>query len=233
MKVSVSSDWSAVHRGLCAAVLACVLAGCGSNEPLADLPPPMMPVQDVAAPRTNDEFKAGDRLELMVEEDSTFNGNYEVRPEGYVLIPKLGRVPVVGLTRVGAEKRVKEYLERSQLKQATVFVERSALPGAVVGSTPQSQLRMMLFLTGKVNRPGQHFVPVPNGHKLGLYEAVLVTGGTAKFADESKVQVMRLDASGMRRPSVVNMKRIREGTDPDVPVGEGDIINIPEKGFGF
>lgn len=233
MKMSVFLRGSVLCRATLSTLAACVLINCGSSEPVADLPPPMLPKAQASAPRTDDEFKKGDRLELMVEQDSSFNGTFEVRPEGYVLVPKLGRVPVVGLTRADAEVRLREYLERSQLKEATVFVERSALAVAGFGANPDSQVRMMLFLTGKVNRPGQHFVPVPLDHKLGLYEAVLVTGGVAKFANESKVQVMRLDSAGMRRPSVVDMKRIREGIDPDVPVGDGDIINIPEKGFGF
>ena len=44
---------------------------------------------------------------------------------------------------------------------------------------------------------------------------------------------MRLAEGGRRQPMVVDVRQIRDGMAPDVPVGDGDIIQVPEKVFGF
>jgi polysaccharide export outer membrane protein len=181
-------------------------------------------------------FRVGDRLELFVEEDTTFNGMFEVRPEGYVFMPKLGRVPVVGLTRDGAERRVKEYLQKSQLTTATVFVELVATGVEPVGSGAgqvAGQPKIKVYVTGKVTSPGLHSVPVFDGRNPGVYEVLLITGGALNFGNYEKVQILRLDGSGRRKKQIVDVKAIQAGKAPDVQVGEGDIIHVPEKVFGF
>ena len=234
-----------IHRSplshLAASALLLLLPGCKSSSTSGQLPPPRLP-SNIAAPiaSPNSGFQVGEWLELLVEEDPSFNSTYEIREGGYILVPKVGRIPVQGLNREDAEVRIKEYLQRQQLKQATVFVERKRSgAGNAVGGVPGSAAgaaatRISVFLTGAVGRPGQHFVPLPrDGRAPGVFETVLTTGGAAKFADDTKVKIMRQDASGIRRTQVVNLRNIQEGTAPDVPIGEGDIIHIPEKVFGF
>jgi len=174
-------------------------------------------------------------LELLVEEDASFNGTFEVREGGYVLIPKVGRVLVAGLTRDVAETRVRETLQRLQLKQATVFVEhRPNLVKGQSGLLSPGSPRISVFLTGAVARPGQHVVPLAaDGRAPGVLEALLMAGGLAKFGDESKVRIMRLAEGGRRQPMIVDVRQIRDGLAADVPLGEGDIVQVPEKIFGF
>jgi protein involved in polysaccharide export with SLBB domain len=187
------------------------------------------------AGKTEPTFNPGDSLELLVEEDESFNGTFEVRDGGYVLIPKVGRVVVAGLTRDTAETRVRETLQRLQLKQATVFVEHrpklgSGQPGQLAPGSP----RISVFLTGAVARPGQHAVPLASdGRMPGLLEALLMAGGLAKFGDEAKVRIMRLADGGRRKPMIVDVRQIRDGIAADVPLGDGDIVQVPEKIFGF
>ncbi|WP_166442974.1 polysaccharide biosynthesis/export family protein [Phragmitibacter flavus] len=177
-------------------------------------------------------FRVGDGLELMVEEDTSFNGQFSVRPEGYVLIPKLGRIPVLGLTRDGAERKMRESLQRSQLTKATVFVELiSSGPDAQAAMAQQPRIKV--FLTGKVGSPGQHQIPVVSGRNPGVYEALLMAGGPSNFGNLSKVEIMRQDSAGLRRKQVVDVRAIEQGKTSDVPLGDGDIINVPPKVFGF
>ena len=213
------------------ASLSLSLTSCQSPQTDSALPAPRLPNQ--ALTTTNSQnFQVGDQLELIVEEDPTFNENYEVRDGGYILIPKVGRVPILGLSRGDAENQVKQALEKQQLTKATVFVERRAKNSALQDG--QNATRISVFITGSVIRPGQHYVPLPtDGRPPGLYETILVTGGMAKFADDSKAKLMRADSQGVRRTMVVNLKSIQSGLTPDVPIGDGDIINVPEKVFGF
>lgn len=214
-----------------------LISSCNSNGPVsgelpAIVPRPVAPVTQVSDPGL---FLPGDNLELFVKEDATLNSSYPVRDGGYIVIPRAGRIQVLGLSRADAEKRVKEALQRTQLTEATVLVERttkqsllSTTPGGGV-ATP----KIMIYVTGAVLKPGTHYVPLIGGRPLGVYETLLITGGLARLAQDQKVEVMRVDSAGHRHRAVFDLRRVKQGLADDPPVGEGDIIHVPEKVFGF
>ncbi len=68
---------------------------------------------------------AGEPIELFVVEDESLNSVYKIQEDGYVTLPKVGRVQVAGKDLPDAEQAIKEALQVSQLKQATVMVERA------------------------------------------------------------------------------------------------------------
>lgn len=219
-------------------VLPQFLAACKSaGDADSALPPPALTLTPLpaVAPVNRVVFAAGDVLELFVKEDATLNGDYEVREGGYIVIPRAGRIQVAGLDRLQSETRVKEVLQSTQLTQATVLVERKASNGAnATGATPIADMpKLMVFITGAVPRSGVHHIPVPSGRPLGTYEALLITGGMGKFAREDRVEIFRTDNQGRRRRAVVDLHPVRLGQADDPPLGEGDIIHVPEKVFGF
>lgn len=235
--------------------------GCKSTGGNGEIPPPHQPRS--AKPGTsvisiNKNIRVYDRLELFVTEDPKFNGVYSVREQGDIIIPIVGRIPVEGVTVKEAEKRVKEKLEEGQLKEATVIVDRLLWPwswnagaggpgygraGAggrgisvgLPGSSGESSSgdKISFFITGKVNSPGQKSLPLPEGRSLGIYEAILMSGGLGRFGDPKKIHVMRVGKNGKRVKVGVDVKKIMEGELADMPIGEGDVIVVPEKVFGF
>ena len=222
-------------------LLACglqiLLAGCKSSPEDSVLPPPVRAVAGAPSMAAANEmlFVPGDFLELFVKEDATLNGSYEVREGGYIVIPRAGRIQVAGLDRTQAEARVKEVLQRTQLTEATILVERDAKNEALEhGTAPLSALpKVMVYLTGAVSRSGVHHIPVPPGRALGAYEALLIAGGMNKFAREDRVEIFRTDRDGRRRRAVIDLRAVRLGQADDPPLGEGDIIHVPERVFGF
>lgn len=182
-------------------------------------------------------FQNGDQLELFVKEDATLNGSYLVREGGYIVIPRAGRLSVAGLTREQAEPKVREFLQKTQLKEANVIVERTPAASAAAGSASasggvQALQRILVYITGSVPRAGVHYIPVTTKN-VGVYEALLISGGLGKFAQQDKVEVFRTDASGKRKKAVIDLRPIIRGERDDPPIAEGDIINVPEKVFGF
>lgn len=214
-----------------------LLAACKHSPEIDNtLPPPALLTPPTPQASVNPMlFVAGDSLELFVKEDATLNGSYVVREGGYIVIPRAGRIQVAGLDRTQAEARVKEVLQKTQLTEATVLVERTALNGGLgqVATPIAAMPKVMVFLTGAVPRSGAHHIPLPKGRSLGLYEALLITGGLNKFAREDRVEIFRTDTQGRRRRAVVDLRPIRLGQADDPPVGEGDVIHVPEKVFGF
>jgi protein involved in polysaccharide export with SLBB domain len=145
------------------------------------------------------------------------------------MINRLGRVQVSGLTLGEAEDKIRKALLGSQLTKATVLIDR-------VGRVPRADPRIegdkiIVYLAGAVNRPGQHVLTLPPGQtgSMGLYECLLITGGFHDYADLKKTSISRPSRGNFRQNIPVNLKAIMDGTSPDVPVGNGDVINLPPR----
>jgi protein involved in polysaccharide export with SLBB domain len=173
----------------------------------------------------------GEILDTYVFEDSSFNGQYTVRHEGHIIFPGFGRVVLAGLTPNQAEARLKELLEKGKLRSATVLLDRVVTNPQPLSATTE---QMLVYFTGKVVRPGQHALTVELGGNMGAYEAILVTGGLARFADQRHSYVLRQQPAGQpKRKIALDLKSIAEGTTRDLPLRPGDIVYVPEKIFGF
>jgi protein involved in polysaccharide export with SLBB domain len=69
-------------------------------------------------------IQIGDVLEIAVAEDRSFNGRYEVRRGGYIILPAVGRIEAAGLPLKEVQANVSKSLEETQLPHATVNVEK-------------------------------------------------------------------------------------------------------------
>ena len=92
---------------------------------------------------------------------------------------------------------------------------------------------MLAYFTGNVKRAGQHWITLPRGKPVGIYEAILITGGLSRFANDHKVEVLRKDEQGKTKKMILDVHSVREGKIPDPPLHEGDIIFVPEKRVGL
>lgn len=225
-------------------ILSFVLAGCSSKDALlsGELPPPKINKPEIAPTITSPVVDSrlivpGDTLELFVKEDPSLNGSYLVREGGYILIPRVGRISVAGMRTSDAESRVKSTLQTSQLAQASVLIEKNEARSqeTVVGGQrlPPNTAKIMIYVTGAVSRSGPHTIPLPAGRSLGAYEALLISGGMSRLAQDQRVEILRVDSTGRRHRAIVDLNRVKQGLAEDPPVGEGDIIHVPEKVFGF
>jgi len=214
-------------------VLAAVLLGgigC-SNGPSSSGDVPAASVPPVVKQSDSNTIGVGDELELFVKEDAVFNGTYRVRERGDIIIPDIGRIPVAGLNVESAERRVESYIEKGQIKDATVILDRTSNPAKK--TTVAGARQMLVYMTGAVAKPGQHMLTLPEGRTLGVYEAILISGGMGRFADEQRVYITRMDSKGIRHRIPVNARQIRQGGATDPALGYGDVVVVPEKVFGF
>jgi len=197
-----------------------------SNTPVVQQSTAAYSIKKKKTPRN---IAIGDRIEIFVKEDTSFNDIYSVRESGDIIIPKVGRIKVAGLSVFEAEATIKANLEPEQLQIATVIVDR--LQNKSLTAAGQSSI--IVYLTGKVKSPGQHTIPVAANTPLGLYEALLVGGGTTKFADIQKIHALRNGKDGLKSKIQMNVRKINQGRAPDINARSGDIIVVPERTFGF
>jgi len=148
-------------------------------------------------------INVGDSVELFVMEDNSFNGIYKIREKGDIIVPKIGRIVIHGMTVEAAQSRIRQVLLSSQLTAATVILDRVSSSGVRnFAETP----KMLVFVTGKVNKPGQHMIAVENGNPVLAYEALLIAGGTTPFADEKRSYILRRGGQGSRQKNTAGPK---------------------------
>ncbi len=167
----------------------------------------------------------GDNLEIYVVEDPSFNGRYQVRRGGYIIMPAVGRIPVAGKSMQGAEQEVRKALETSQLQHATVMVEK--VEGSDIESGP------VIFLAGEFRnaRPFR----IPPGTKPTVVNVILSCGGVTDRADLTRVKVMRVVAnkSLVEEEDVAQILEGKGGLTSDLTLSDGDVVIISAGAANF
>lgn len=89
----------------------------------------------------------------------------------------------------------------------------------------------VVYITGNVVKPGQlRMLP---DDELTAYSAILRAGGFSRFANRSKVTVLRDRGNGQKQRIPVSVKDIQKGKGTDVILEPKDIVVVPEKFFSF
>ncbi len=92
-------------------------------------------------------------------------------------------------------------------------------------------VRAQVYLLGEVNKPG--VVSLTPGPGSTVTRLILENGGMTQFANLGKVQIQRTAPDGSKKTMLVDVGRILEkGTfEEDVPLQDGDVVIVPEKGL--
>lgn len=92
-------------------------------------------------------------------------------------------------------------------------------------------IRAQVYLLGEVNQAGA--VSLGSGPNATVARLILAQGGTTQYANTSRVQVQRTAPDGSKKTMVVDVGRIlKQGSfEEDVPLQDGDVIIVPEKGL--
>lgn len=164
-------------------------------------------------------------MDVFVLEDSSFNGTFAIRPSGDIIMPKVGRVGVQGLSLSEAEVRIKNSLQANQLRQATVIVDPGTRAETAAGG-------LTLRLSGEIVQTGRVTVRPLGDAPVSAYQAIIDSGGFKPFANKRKSYILRNSGGGVLRINV-NFEAIEMGRAEDPPMLEGDCIVVPKKVFGL
>lgn len=154
-----------------------------------------------------------DTVEIRVfrEEELTTVG--QLSEGGTITMPLIGKVSLQGLTTEQAAARIEAALKDGYLVRPEV---RVSIAGRV---------RKSVTVLGQVQDRG--VVPIPAQRPLMLSEAIGMAGGTTRIANLKKVSLKRVGEA----PRVVNLQEIIRGRGADIPLKDGDIIEVPESWF--
>ncbi|WP_194788862.1 polysaccharide biosynthesis/export family protein [Pseudomonas sp. UFMG81] len=116
----------------------------------------------------------GDKVSISVWQEDTLKQEAVVLPDGSITFPLAGRIEVAGLNATAVAEKVKTAL-KPYLAEPNV--------SAVITSTAGNQV----YVQGKVIKPGA----VPMAGPTDVLQALSMSGGMDKFADESAIKVVR------------------------------------------
>lgn len=152
----------------------------------------------------------GDVLNVNVWKEPTLSGSAKVRPDGYITLPLINEVQVVGLTTTQLRKLLEEkYREFTASPFVTVRVEGIA--------------SSEVFLVGQVTRPG----PFPLMGNDTLLQTLSRAGGLTIFARRSGIRVIRREGDKVTEYTV-DYDAILEGDfKQDILLRPGDRIIVP------
>jgi len=147
---------------------------------------------------------SGDKIRVIVLQDTEFSGDYEVNAAGGISARMLGPLQVVGLTVGEVEEMLRErYRTQGYLVSPRLSVELTAM--------------RPFYVIGEVNRSGQF----PYANCLRVIQALAIAGGYTRRAGRTRVTIKRFYSSSAEEEYVTE----------DTLVEPGDVIRVPERWF--
>lgn len=170
----------------------------------ADVPNPAKPPTEFYT------IGAGDGLEVTVWKEPMLSGPATVRPDGFITLPLVNEVQVVGLTTA----QLRTVLEQKYGE----FVTSPSVTVRVTGIASNE-----ILLLGEVARPGTY----PLVNNSSLLELLTRAGGLSRFADRDSIRVMRR-SEGKVTEFVVDYDAILKGDlKQDILLRPGDRVLVP------
>lgn len=212
------------------ALLFLLLSACQQQPDMVDPGLPLTSHVPAAVTRAAAPIGTGDILDIYVMEDSSLNGQFQVRESGNIVMPRIGRIHLGGSSLTAAQDIVRNRIQTDQIKKATVIVERLRAPEqAALAEMP----KMLVFISGAVARPGQHRMPLQPQGGLSAFEALMTAGGPTTYADQRRAYILRKTASEDRSRIPVNLHAVSRGEARDVQLQDGDVLVVPQRQFGL
>lgn len=172
-----------------------------------------------AADKESDFYKiaARDNINITVYDEEDLSGLYDVKEDGTITYPLLGRVKVAGLTKKELEDRLTELLKNGYLVNPYLRV-----------SIPKYGSRNIMIL-GHVGKPGAY--PLPEDGNPTILKAIVDVGGFTQMANPGGTRIVRTLPDGKKVTINPRIGEIMTGRRPDIDLQAGDLIIVPERLF--
>jgi polysaccharide export outer membrane protein len=170
----------------------------------ADTPNPAKPPEEFY------QIGAGDNLGIVLWKEPSLSGSVKVRPDGYITLPLVNEVQVVGLT-TGQLRKVLETRYKDFVADPFVSIRVEGISSTEV------------FLVGQVTKPGAY----PLSGNESLLQILTRAGGLTIFADRDEIRVVRREGAKVIE-YVVDYDAILKGDlKQDILMRPGDRIIVP------
>ncbi len=169
-------------------------------------------------------LRAGDKIEIWVEQDPNLRRQVLIAPDGRISLPLAGHLRASGLTPERLELALKERLQKLYTSDLniTVLLVETALVQQVVAES-------IVYVTGEINNPGAQVMRTPTN----VLQAIALAGGLGQFAAKKRILIRRTGTDGdILIP--FNYHDVEDGNEDvlgNVILRHGDVIVVPERGL--
>jgi len=153
---------------------------------------------------------AGDSLNINVWKEPTLSGTVKVRPDGYVTLPLVNEVQVIGQTT-------------SQLRNVLEDKYREFTTDPFVTIRVEGIASSEVFLVGQVGKPGAF----PLSGNETLLQLLTRAGGLGVFADRSNIRVVRREGSKVTEYISDYDAIVKGDLKQDILLRPGDRVIVP------
>ena len=168
--------------------------------------------ESIAASPENTDYRigAGDVLYISVWKDEILTRQVVVLPDGTISFPLIGRVLAEG-------KRLED-LEQDLHKRLTHYV-----PDPILTIEVMRVNSLMIYVIGKVNRPGRFEL----NDNINVMQALALAGGLNPFAKSGSIKILR-EVGGKTRIMTFDYDDVAKGKhlEQNIILERGDVIVV-------
>jgi len=156
-------------------------------------------------------LQPGDVLQISVWKEENLNSPVIVRPDGRINFPLVGEVQASGNSVEDLRQQISEKLTKY-------------IPDPVVSVSIQQLSGNIVYVIGKVNRPGEFTIP----RNVDVMQALSMAGGTALYAAVNKIKILRREQGKLRAiPFEYGDVTKGKNLEQNIVLQAGDVVVVP------
>ena len=210
---STGLPWQAHGKRLiCRFVAVLSLALCGCTPPVSHHTEAQAAAAAVAAPdQATYLLGPEDTLEISVWKEPDLTKQLVVRPDGKITYPLIGEIQAAG--------RTVKHLQEEILKRLEKYVTDAHVTVILLKAQ-----NYKIYVTGKVNKPGDFVI----GKPVNVMQAISMAGGLTPFASPGSIAVLRT-MGGKEEVFPFNYKEVAKGQflEQNRTLLPGDVVVVP------
>lgn len=153
----------------------------------------------------------GDVLEISIWKDTALTKQVVVLPDGTISFPLVGEILASGKSVTQLKKELEEKI-------------KDYVPSPVMSVVVHQVNSMLIYVIGKVNKPG-HF---PLNTNVTVLQALAMAGGLNPFAKESMIKIIR-EEQGDKQIISFDYNEIakKDNLAQNIVLKKGDVVLVP------
>ena len=153
----------------------------------------------------------GDVLEISIWKDTALTKQVVVLPDGTISFPLVGQVAASGKDVIQLKRELEEKI-------------KDYVPSPVMSVIVNQVNSMLIYVIGKVNKPG-HF---PLNTNVTVLQALAMAGGLNPFAKEGMIKIIR-EEQGEKQilPFDYNEIAKNDNLAQNIILKKGDVVLVP------
>ena len=156
-------------------------------------------------------IQPGDVLQVSVWKEEGMDSQVVVRPDGRINFPLVGEAQASGSSVESLRKLITEKLKKY-------------IPDPVVSVSIQQLSGNIVYVIGKVNRPG----PFPMVRNVDVMQALSMAGGTSTYASLNNIKILRRE-NGKLKAIPFEYGDVEKGKhlEQNIVLQAGDVVVVP------